>query len=172
MNLTTHSLTISIPENMSSSPPFPCLTKHVAHPPELSARGKSVVITGGGSTGIGGETARYFAEAGASRIALLGRREQSLLDNKAWILNKYPGIEVFTQSTDVTQKSEVDSAFAQFGGDGKLDVLIHSAATIGHKEAVTDADVKEYLDAIQINLAGSLCVAQAFVRHAPPDAHI
>ncbi|KAA8568229.1 hypothetical protein EYC84_008613 [Monilinia fructicola] len=40
--------------------------------PELSAKGKSVLITGGGS-GIGAETALYFATAGASRIALLGQ---------------------------------------------------------------------------------------------------
>jgi NAD(P)-dependent dehydrogenase (short-subunit alcohol dehydrogenase family) len=81
--------------------------------PELSAKGKTVVVTGGG-TGIGAETARYFAEAGASRIALLGRREQPLLDTKASIEHKFTGIEVFVASTDVTKKSEVDAAFAKF----------------------------------------------------------
>jgi hypothetical protein len=52
--------------------------------PELSAKGKTVLITGGG-TGIGAETARYFAQAGATRIAILGRREQPLLDTKTSI---------------------------------------------------------------------------------------
>ena len=49
--------------------------------PELSAKGKSIVITGGG-TGIGAETAKYFAKAGASLIALLGRREEPLVTTR------------------------------------------------------------------------------------------
>lgn len=129
-----------------------------------------MIITGGGSTGIGGETARYFAEAGASRIALLGRREQPLLDNKAFIENKFPGVQVFTISTDVTKKSDVDAAFLQFAGDGEINVLVHSAAAIGPKEGVADVDGEKYLEAIQTNIAGSLWVAQAFLRHAAPDA--
>ncbi|EXJ79236.1 hypothetical protein A1O3_08737 [Capronia epimyces CBS 606.96] len=164
---------------MAEAPPFPSPTKRwhrTAQPstspsrPELSARGKSVIVTGGGSTGIGGETARYFAEAGASRIALLGRRQKPLLDNKAFINNKFPDVEVFTFSTDVTKKSDVDAAFSQFAGTGKINVLVHSAATIGPKETVADADGEKYLEAIQTNLAGSFWVAQAFLHYAAPDA--
>jgi NAD(P)-dependent dehydrogenase (short-subunit alcohol dehydrogenase family) len=164
---------------MSDTPPFPSPTRkwHTTAQPstsptraELSAKGKSILITGGGNTGIGGETARYFAQANASRIGLLGRREKPLLDNKAYIEKHYPGVEVFTMSTDVTKKSEVDAAFAQFAGTGKIDVLVHSAATIGPKEGVAEADGEEFLQGIQTNLAGAFWVAQAFVRHAAPDA--
>lgn len=137
--------------------------------PELSAKGKSVIVTGGG-TGIGGETARYFAEAGASRIALLGRRAQPLLDNKAFIENKFPGVEVITVSTDITKKSDVDAAFSQFAGNGQINVLIHSAATVGPKEGVADADGDSYLETIQENVSGALWLAKAFLRHAAPDA--
>lgn len=129
-----------------------------------------MIITGGGSIGIGGETARYFAEAGASRIALLGRREKPLTNNKAFIENKFPSVEIITISTDVTKKSDVDAAFSHFSGNGKVNVLIHSAATIGPKKTVADADGKEFLGAIQDNLAGAFWVAQAFLRHATPDA--
>ncbi|KAI9688757.1 MAG: hypothetical protein M1822_001114 [Bathelium mastoideum] len=137
--------------------------------PELSAKGKTVVVTGGG-TGIGAETARYFAEAGASRIALFGRRKQPLLDTKAAIEHKFAGVEVFAASTDVTNKSEVDSAFAEFVGDGKIHVLVSGAAIIGPQEPVGDADSDKFLEAIQQNLRGSLFVAQAFLRHASTDA--
>ncbi|KAK5095425.1 hypothetical protein LTR70_003589 [Exophiala xenobiotica] len=164
---------------MPQAPPFPSPTRQwhtKAQPsaspsrPELSAKGKSVVITGGGSTGIGGETARYFAEAGASRIALLGRREKPLADNRAFIESKFPGVEVITISTDVTKKSDVDAAFSDFAGNDKINVLIHSAATIGPKKTVADADGEEFLGAIQDNLAGAFWIAQAFLRHAAPDA--
>ncbi|KAK4241290.1 putative oxidoreductase [Achaetomium macrosporum] len=138
--------------------------------PELSAKGKTVLVTGGG-TGIGAETARYFAAAGASRIALLGRREQPLLETKASIERQYPGVEVFVASTDVTKKSEVDAAFAKFlGTDGKVDVVVSNAAIIGPQESVRDVDGDKFIDAVNQNLRGALLVAQAFLRHAAKDA--
>lgn len=164
---------------MADASPFPSPTKkwHTKAQPfaspqrsELSAKGKSILVTGGGITGIGGETARYFAAAGASRIALLGRREKPLLENKDFIKKTYPGVEVITIPADVTNKADVDRAFATFAGNGKIDTLIHAAATIGPKDAVTHADGPQFLDAIQTNLAGALYVAQAFVRHAAPEA--
>ena len=136
---------------------------------ELSAKGKSVLITGGGS-GIGAETARSFAEAGAARIALLGRREQPLLDTKASIESKYSSVEVFIAPTDVTKKGEVDNAFKKFLGSRKLDVVISNAAVTGPQDAVKDVDTEKFLSAIDINLRGSLNVAQAFLRYATPDA--
>lgn len=136
---------------------------------ELSAKGKSVLITGGGS-GIGAETARCFAEAGVSRIGLLGRREQPLRDTKASIEQKFGNVEVFIASADITNKTDVDEAFANFVGDGKLDVLVSNAAMIGPQEPVADVDPQGFLDAIQKNLAGSLHVAQAFLRHAATNA--
>jgi len=137
--------------------------------PELSARGKTLVVTGGG-TGIGSETARHFAEAGVSRIALLGRREQPLLNTKASIENVFPDVEVFAASTDVTDKAQVDAAFAEFAGDGSIDILVSGAAVIGPQEPVGSVDSDRFLEAVQQNLKGSLAVAQAFLRHASLDA--
>jgi NAD(P)-dependent dehydrogenase (short-subunit alcohol dehydrogenase family) len=137
--------------------------------PELSAKGKSVLITGGGS-GIGAETARSFAEAGAARIALLGRREQPLLDTKASIERNYSGVDVFISPTDVTKKNEVDTAFKNFLGSGKLDVVVSNAAVTGPHDTVEVVDSEKFLSAVEINLRGSLNVAQAFLRYALPDA--
>ncbi|KAI9745013.1 MAG: hypothetical protein M1818_001291 [Claussenomyces sp. TS43310] len=137
--------------------------------PELSAKGKTVVVTGGG-TGIGAETARCFAEAGASRIALLGRREQPLLDTKASIEHKFADVKVFVASTDVTKKTEVDAAFAKFVGDGKIHVLVSNAAMTGPLDPVRNVDGDKFLEAIHQNLKGSLFVAQAFLRYASTNA--
>ncbi|KAL6717689.1 hypothetical protein ACLMJK_005604 [Lecanora helva] len=138
--------------------------------PELSAKGKSVIITGGG-TGIGAETAHQFAAAGTSRIAILGRRMQPLLDTKASIERKHPSVEVFIASTDVTKQSDVDTAFADFvGKEGKIDVLVSNAATVGPKESVRDVDRDAFCDAITKNMRASLLTAQAFLRHATSDA--
>lgn len=137
--------------------------------PELSAKGKTVLVTGGG-TGIGAETAMSFAVAGASRIALLGRRKQPLLETKASIAEKFANIEVFVASTDVTDKSQVDTAFASFAGSTKIDILVSGAAMIGPQDPVRDVDGEKFLDAIDQNLRGSLFVSQAFLRHASKHA--
>lgn len=157
---------------------FPCPTKiyrNNTYPtlsptrPELSAKGKTVIVTGGG-TGIGAETARYFAAAGAARIGLLGRREKPLVETKASILDKYPQTEVVAVPTDVTKKSDVDAAFAKVIGDGKLHVLISGAAIIGPQEPIKEVDGEKFVEALTINVKGSLWVAQAFLRYAVPDA--
>jgi len=138
--------------------------------PELSAKHKTVVVTGGG-TGIGAETARRFAQAGASQIAILGRREQRLLDTKASIERELPDVEVTAIRADITNKNEVDAAFAKIAGDfGTIHVLVNSAAVTGPHDPVESVDSHEFLEAIQQNLKGALFVAQAFLRHAAQDA--
>ena len=136
---------------VSSTPPFPSPVQHwhnKAQPagdpslPALSQTGKSILVAGGGNTGIGGETARFFARAGAARIGLLGRREGPLLENKGLIEKECPGTEVFIQSTDVTYEASVNSAFDKFAQDGKIDTLIHAAAGIGPTENFAEVDAR------------------------------
>ncbi len=128
-----------------------------------------MVITGGG-TGIGAETARCFAEAGASRIALLGRREQPLFDTKASIQEKFPKVEVVVASADITKQSEVHAAFAKFAGDGKIHVLVSNAAMVGPQEPVRDVNADKFVESVHQNIRGSFLVAQVFLRHASPNA--
>jgi NAD(P)-dependent dehydrogenase (short-subunit alcohol dehydrogenase family) len=165
----------------SDTPPFPSPVKHwhnKAQPagdpslPTVTQKGKSILITGGGNTGIGGETARFFARAGATRIGLLGRREGPLLENKSIIEKDCPDTMVFIQSTDVTDEASVNSAFDNFAKNGKIDTLIHAAAAIGPKENFANVDAHEFLKGITDNIEGSLWVAKAFIRHAAPDAHV
>lgn len=140
--------------------------------PELSAKDKTILITGGG-TGIGAETALYFAIAGASRIALLGRREQPLSDTKARINKQFPEVEIFAISTDITKKTEVEAAFTKIVGEGrngKIDVLISNAAQLGPQVPVRDVDGDDFLDGIHQNLKGTLNLAQEFLKYASTDA--
>ncbi|KAK8203603.1 hypothetical protein M8818_005253 [Zalaria obscura] len=74
-------------------PEFPTFTQTYHHAPyaaispsrpELSAAGKVVVVTGGG-TGIGRSIAVSFAQAGADTVAILGRREDRLKSSVAEI---------------------------------------------------------------------------------------
>jgi NAD(P)-dependent dehydrogenase (short-subunit alcohol dehydrogenase family) len=165
---------------MSDKPPYPSFTKlfhNKAQPstlptrPELLTKGKSIVVTGGGVGGIGGETARYFAAAGASRIAILGRRQKPLADNKAYIEEHYPEVEVVAIPTDVTKQADVDAAFATITKEGiiSIDVLVSSAAEIGLREPVAQADGTAYLQTVNNNVAAALWLTKAFARHAKPE---
>jgi NAD(P)-dependent dehydrogenase (short-subunit alcohol dehydrogenase family) len=98
--------------------------------PELSAKGKTVVITGGG-TGIGREIAKYFAKAGASRIAILGRREQPLLDTKAAMEAEFSNVEVIAIATDITKESQVKDVLEKVAAGSKIHVLCSNAAIHG-----------------------------------------
>ena len=137
--------------------------------PAVSANGKVVVITGGG-TGIGAGTARSFAEAGATRIALLGRREQPLLDTQADIARDFPSVDIFVAPTDITRRSEVDAAFANFIGSDKVNIVVSNAGSMGPSDSVEDAEEHSFLGAVQQTIQGSLFIAQAFLRHAAPNA--
>ena len=165
---------------MTAIAPFPAPTKvwrNNTYPsidpsrPELSAEGKNILITGGGS-GIGAETAHRFAQAGAARIALLGRREQPLLDTKTSIQAQYPHVDVFTAITDVTKRDQVQKAFQDFIDNGKIDVLVSNAAMTGPMDSVKDVDPEKFMYGVDTNIRGALNVAQAFLDRAADDAVI
>jgi NAD(P)-dependent dehydrogenase (short-subunit alcohol dehydrogenase family) len=98
--------------------------------PELVAKGKTIVITGGG-TGIGAETALYFAKAGAACVAILGRRPDPLYKTKASIETHYPETTVLALPTDVTKLDQVERALDEIARVGPLDVLISNAGVSG-----------------------------------------
>ncbi|KAE8389047.1 hypothetical protein BDV23DRAFT_173361 [Aspergillus alliaceus] len=159
-------------------PPFPSPTTKwhsKAYPsisptlPSLSAKNKTVLITGGG-TGIGAATAHHFAAAGASRIALLGRRKQPLLTTKASIEHQYPNTEIFIFPTDITNQDEVTTAFATFAADTKINILVSNAATIGPQGPIANVNGEQFISSIEQNLKGSLFTAQAFLAKAAKDA--
>ena len=138
---------------------------------ELSAQGKTIVITGAG-TGIGAEVAKYFAKAGASRIGILGRREQPLLDTKTAIEAENPRTQVLAIPTDVSKKSEVDAAFAKVAGDGKVDVLVSNAAVIGALGPIANLSGEDWIAGITSNLLANFNLTQTFVKHAASNAVI
>ncbi|KAF2869587.1 hypothetical protein BDV95DRAFT_498108 [Massariosphaeria phaeospora] len=163
--------------------PFPSPTKNwhsTAYPaisptrPELSQKGKTVLITGGG-TGIGAATAHAFAQAGASRIALLGRREQPLLDTKASIQKECPGVDVFTASVDVTKSSEVAKAFESFApvaSEKKINVVVNNAGVEGPFGPFLESSPEEAVSSLAINVSMAWNVAHAFIPRAAPDATV
>jgi NAD(P)-dependent dehydrogenase (short-subunit alcohol dehydrogenase family) len=135
---------------------------------ELSAKGKFVVVTGGGS-GIGPYIAEAFAKAGATKIALLGRTEKTLVSTKQSIENNYAA-QVFTYVADVCQEAAVNEAFRGIESNGPIDVLVSNAGYLPDRLPIASSDVEEWWSAYNVNVKGSLLVTRAFLKNAASDA--
>ncbi|KAG9809092.1 hypothetical protein KCU68_g21387, partial [Aureobasidium melanogenum] len=103
-------------------------TSKAINPSDLfSAKGLTVVITGGGS-GIGLAFATSLARSGAEKVYLLGRRVKNLEDAAKAI---DPNI-VKPIQCDVTDPSSVDATVKQIEKESShIDVLINNAGVTG-----------------------------------------
>ncbi|KAK1059021.1 hypothetical protein LTR74_012910 [Friedmanniomyces endolithicus] len=158
-------------------PPYPSLTSEwhdKTYPaidpkrPELSAKGKTIVISGGGS-GIGRGIAQAFALAGASAIAILGRRQALLEETKQLISSELPGTTVSTHVADVTDSLAVQKAAREIG---QWDVLVSNAGYLSSKAPLMESDEAEWWKGFEINIKGSYNLTKTFMPSRNPDSTI
>lgn len=111
--------------------------------------GKVALITGA-SRGIGAETARVFARAGA-KVALLARTEDAVAD----LAGELGPDQALAIPCDVSRFWQVTAAVdAVLGHFGRLDVLIGNAGVIHPIGHLAEADPDSWGQAIDINLKG------------------
>ena len=159
--------------------PFASITKtwhNTSYPaisptrPELSAKGKSVFITGGG-TGIGAAVVYSFARAGAREFALAGRTQATLSETALRLKTDFPDVKVLTLITDVTKQDTVDAAFeTTMKVFGKIDICISNAGYSAPPAPIASISEKEWQTAFDINVNGSLYIIKAFLRYAKEGA--
>lgn len=105
---------------------------------QLSAEGRTVVITGG-SQGLGLATATAYAKAGAN-VAILARRAGPLEQARAAIA-EVSAAQVLPVVCDVSSAADLEAAFAKVvDGFGQVDVVINNAgkAQAFQFEGITD----------------------------------
>jgi NAD(P)-dependent dehydrogenase (short-subunit alcohol dehydrogenase family) len=120
----------------------------------MRLEGRHALITGGG-TGIGAAIARAFAAEGA-KLTLVGRRREKLEEVASGL-----GANIFIAPADVTDRAQVDAAFAQArGANGPITILVNNA---GAAAGVSFARVTEALwrDMLAVNLDGMFHCCQA-----------
>ena len=114
----------------------------------MDMNGKTIVITGA-SRGIGAETARVFAAAGAN-VALLARSADAVRD-----LADEIGAAALALPCDVSDFNSVENALnlvvEKFGG---VDVLINNAGVIEPISHIATANPDDWGKVIDINLKG------------------
>jgi NAD(P)-dependent dehydrogenase (short-subunit alcohol dehydrogenase family) len=139
---------------------------------ELNAKGKTVVVSGGGS-GIGAAIVKAFAAAGAAQIAIFGRRQNVLEAAKAEIEKEYPSTHISTSTADVTKATDVDAAFDQIASEfGKIDVFVSNSGFLSTPNTIASSDFDDWWTSMETNVKGSFLVSRAFLRHAAKDAYL
>lgn len=112
-----------------------------------SISGKTVVISGGGA-GIGREITRAFAQAGAAKIHISGRREAPLIETKNDVENTVPGVEVLVYAgVDVADEDAVTKMASKVG---TWDVFVANAGYLSGKARVVDADSKDWWQSMEV----------------------
>ena len=142
--------------------------------PELSAKGKNVVVTGGG-TGIGKAIAIAFAQAGAASVSILGRRidrlKSAVKEITAAAVNS--DTSVLFQTADLTKREEVDTALQSFVGKvGKISILVANAGAHPELGPLATMHAVSFMKGFEINVLTCLNAVQAFIPVAASNAMV
>jgi NAD(P)-dependent dehydrogenase (short-subunit alcohol dehydrogenase family) len=149
---------------------------------ELSARGKTVLISGGG-TGVGRFIAEAFARAQAAHIILFGRSISSLNEAKAAVESNVPRTkmsdtnnnsvpitttQVHVFRADIAVQSDLDALFAAIKTDmgiesGVVDILVNSAGYLSAKGTVATADPDDWWRGFDVVVRGGFMLTRAFL---------
>ena len=134
--------------------------------PELSTKGKVVLVTGGGS-GLGPRIVHAFATSGSTKITIIGRTESTLLSTKKEVEAQHPGVKVLTFIADIVDAAAVNKAFEETKKElGPIDILVANAGYLPDIEPLAKADVDEFWKGMEINVKGTLILSQAFAANA------
>ncbi len=126
---------------------------------------KKAIITGAGR-GLGEAIAGHFVREGAS-VFLCARSEQSLHDVKEKLsVFLKDGQEIHTKPTDISNARQVDELVNEAVDKFKnIDILVNNAGIYGPLGEIEDNDWDEWVDAININLLGTVYFCRALIPH-------
>lgn len=148
--------------------------------PELSAKGKNIVITGGG-TGIGNAIGVAFAKAGAKSIAIIGRRTDKLAAGVSAISEAAAAAAsssdvtttVFHMVADLVDKEQTTKAFDAIAAKvGKINVLVANAGAAVAVGPMATYSAQTFRQAFELNVITGLHSYQAFLPHASQERSV
>lgn len=128
--------------------------------------GRTAVITGA-NQGLGRAIAEQYVRAGAS-VLLVARGEELLRQTHAELtaLCHRPGQTVHQFRADVGEQSECE-AVARRAAEvfPEVTALVNNAGVYGPMGAIEEVDWAEWVDAVRINLFGTVLMCRAFIPH-------
>jgi NADP-dependent 3-hydroxy acid dehydrogenase YdfG len=148
--------------------PYPSISPNR---PELSTRGKTVVITGAG-TGVGAASAFAYAQSGCFALILIGRTETTLLSTKESVEKAYPGTKVYVCVVDLTDAPAIYGALKSISTatNSKFDILVANASYLPDLTPVLESSADDWWKGFEINVKGQYNLIRAFIAVAVKDA--
>lgn len=114
---------------------------------EMSVVGKKVIVTGGGS-GIGRETVKAFAAAGATSIAIIARRQKLLDATKKIVSDEFKDVEITLHSVDITNVKQVRMAAKEIGS---WDIMVLNAGYLSTPSRIEDANLEDWWKGFEVS---------------------
>ena len=128
-------------------------------------QGRIAIITGA-SQGLGLAIAMQYVAAGASVI--ICARDEGMLSDAADVLKRCASNDqgIFHMVVDVAESESVD-ALIDFAIDkmGRIDILVNNAGIYGPKGPTDSVDWAQWVQAINVNLLGSVLMCRAVITH-------
>ena len=128
-------------------------------------QGRTAIITGA-SQGLGLEIAMRYVAADASVI--ICARDEGMLSEAADVLKQSASNDQVISHivADVAESESVD-ALIDFAIDrmGRIDILVNNAGIYGPKGPTDSVDWAQWVQAININLLGSVLMCRAVITH-------
>ena len=118
------------------------------------------------ATGIGLETSKAFAEAGAGTIAMLARSQGPMDVAKETIEAEYPNTKVATFAASVTESARINEIARELG---TIDILMLNAGTMHALAPTLDIDAEDLLNNFKVNVIGPFSLIKAFMALPPRD---
>jgi NAD(P)-dependent dehydrogenase (short-subunit alcohol dehydrogenase family) len=127
--------------------------------------GLVAIITGGGH-GLGAAVAEHYVAAGAS-VMICGRSLASLEAIRAKLKPSLAaGQAIEIMAADVTLPEQVDALIAEtLKRLERIDALVNNAGIYGPMGRIDEVDWKEWIEAISINLMGTVYPSRAVLPH-------
>ena len=132
----------------------------------MDLTGRSVIITGA-NQGLGKAIADAYVRAGAS-VLLTARNEELLrqVQEELRPLATKPGQAIHVMRQDVADRASCEATIARaLELFPDLTILVNNAGIYGPKGAIEDVDWDEWVQAIQINLLGTVLMCRGVIPH-------
>jgi NADP-dependent 3-hydroxy acid dehydrogenase YdfG len=109
---------------------------------------------------VGSYIVNSIAEAGATKVGIVGRDKARIQDAEKTLTTKYPATTFTAYATDIADE---DAVIAMFKSFGTPDVLINNAGVFPDSGPFVNENIKDWWKGFEVNVLGTAIVTQKYL---------